>query len=131
MSGLEKFGPGSPATADYVLSVDSNYGNPQLHKTQDDKYAAKIADQMKLTVRFKSTSEKLKGEKTGRYRFWSVVSLISDPSKLKEGVLDSIKSVVNKVKDYVSQGIASLTKFIIGDNPEDVDISLNNNIDFS
>ena len=131
MSGLEKFGPGSPATADYVLSVDSSYGNPQLHKTQDDKYAAKIADQMKLTVRFKSTSEKLKGEKTGRYRFWSVVSLISDPSKLKEGVLDSIKSVVNKVKDYVSQGIASLTKFIIGDNPEDVDISLNNNIDFS
>ena len=131
MSGLEKFGPGSPATADYVLSVDSNYGSPQLHKTQDDKYAAKIADQMKLTVRFKSTSEKLKGEKTGRYRFWSVVSLISDPSKLKEGVLDSIKSVVNKVKDYVSQGIASLTKFIIGDNPEDVDISLNNNIDFS
>lgn len=131
MSGLEKFGPGSPATADYVLSVDSNYGNPQLHKTQDDKYAAKIADQMKLTVRFKSTSEKLKGEKTGRYRFWSVVSLISDPSKLKEGVLDSIKSVVNKVKDYVSQGIASLTKFIIGDNPEDVDINLNNDIDFS
>lgn len=131
MSGLEKFGPGSPATADYVLSVDSSYGNPQLHKTQDDKYAAKIADQMKLTVRFKSTSEKLKGEKTGRYRFWSVVSLISDPSKLKEGVLDSIKSVVNKVKDYISQGIASLTKFVIGDNPEDVDINLNNNIDFS
>ena len=131
MSGLEKFGPGSPATADYVLSVDSSYGNPQLHRTQDDKYAAKIADQMKLTVRFKSTSEKLKSGKTGRYRFWSVVSLISDPSKLKEGVIDTIKSVVNKVKDYVSQGIASLTKFIIGDDPEDVDIKINNNIDFS
>ena len=131
MSGLEKFGPGSPATADYVLSVDSNYGNPQLHKTQDDKYAAKIADQMKLTVRFKSTSEKLKSGKTGRYRFWSVVSLISDPSKLKEGILDSIKSVVKNVKDYISQGIASLTRFIIGDNPEDIDISLNNDVDFS
>jgi Tfp pilus assembly protein PilV len=131
MSGLEKFGPGSPATADYVLSVDNNYGNPQLHRTQDDKYASKIADQMKLTVRFKSTSEKLKAGKTGRYRFWSVVSLISDPSKLKEGVLDTIKSVVNKVKDYVSQGIASLTRFVIGDNPEDVDITLNNDVDFS
>ena len=131
MSGLEKFGPGSPATADYVLSVDSSYGNPQFHKTQDDKYAAKIADQMKLTVRFKSTSEKLKAGKTGRYRFWSVVSLISDPSKLKEGVLDTIKSVVNSVKDYISQGIASLTRFVIGDNPEDVDIKINNNIDFS
>ena len=131
MSGLEKFGPGSPATADYVLSVDSDYSNPQLHKTQDDKYAAKIADQMKLTVRFKSSSEKLKGEKTGRYRFWSVVSLISDPSKLKEGILDSIKSVVSKVKDYVSQGIASLTKFVVGDDPEDIEIDLDNTIDFS
>ena len=131
MSGLEKFGPGSPATADYVLSVDSNYGNPQLHKTQDDKYSAKIANQMKLTVRFKSTSEKLKSGKTGRYRFWSVVSLISDPSKLKEGILDTIKSVVNSVKDYISQGIASLTKFVIGDDPEDVDIKVDNTIDFS
>ncbi len=131
MSGLEKFGPGSPATADYVLSVDSSYGNPQLHRTQDDKYAAKIANQMKLTVRFKSTSEKLKSGKTGRYRFWSVVSLISDPSKIKEGILDTIKSVVNSVKDYVSQGIASLTKFVIGDDPEDVDIKVDNTIDFS
>ncbi len=86
---------------------------------------------MKLTVRFKSTSEKLKSGKTGRYRFWSVVSLISDPSKIKEGILDTIKSVVNSVKDYVSQGIASLTKFVIGDDPEDVDIKVDNTIDFS
>jgi len=131
MSGYEKFGPNSEAYAQYVLSVDKNYDNPQLHSTQDDSYASKIADQMKLTVRFKSTSEKLKGEKTGRYRFWSVVSLISDPSKLKEGLVDSLKDIINKTTDYITQGIASLTKFVIGDNPEDVDVKIDNNIDFN
>lgn len=84
---------------------------------------------MKLTVRFKSSSEKLKGEKTGRYRFWSVVSLISDPTKLKEGVMDTIKSYVSKVRDFIDNSIYSLTKFIIGD--DQVDITLDNTIDFS
>jgi len=31
-----------------------------------------------------SGREKLKGEKTGRYRYWSALSGIIDPSKLKE-----------------------------------------------
>jgi hypothetical protein len=129
MSGYEKFGPSSSASADYVLSVNTDLSNPKLHSTQDSSYASKIADQMKLTVRFKSSSEKLKGEKTGRYRFWSVVSLISDPTKLKEGVMDTIKSYISKVRDFIDNSIYSLTKFIIGD--DQVDITLDNTIDFS
>ena len=131
MSGYQKFGPNSIASADWVLSTDKNYGNPKLKSTQDDSYAAKIADQMKLTVRFKSTSEKLKGEKTGRYRFWSVVSLISDPTKLKEGITDTIKSYINKAKEFITNGVYSLTKFIVGDSLEDSDIKINNTIDFN
>jgi hypothetical protein len=131
MSGYEKFGPDSIASADWVLSTDKNYGNPKIKSTQDDSYATKIADQMKLTVRFKSTSEKLKGEKTGRYRFWSVVSLISDPTKLKEGITDTIKSYVNKAKEFITNGVYSLTKFIVGDSLEDGDIKINNTIDFN
>jgi hypothetical protein len=131
MSGYEKFGAGSPASADYVLSVSSDLSNPKLHSTQNDAYASKIADQMKLTVRFKSSSEKLKGEKTGRYRFWSVVSLISDPTKLKEGITDTIKSYIDKVKDFMDNGIYSLTKFLFGDTLTDDDISVNDTIDFS
>ena len=129
MSGYEKFGPKSPASADYVLSVDSSFGNPKLHSTQNDSYAAKIADQMKLTVRFKSTSHKIGGEKTGKYRFWSVVSLISDPTKLKEGITDTIKNAYNSVKNFINRGIYSLTKFIMGD--DEIDVELNNTIDFS
>ena len=129
MSGYEKFGPSSPAAADYVLSVSADLSNPKLHSTQDKGYASKIADQMKLTVRFKSSSEKLKGEKTGRYRFWSVVSLISDPTKLKEGIMDTVKSYVSKVRDIIDNSIYSLTKFIIGD--DQVEVDLDNTIDFS
>ena len=131
MSGYEKFGPNSEAYAQYVLSVDKNYDNPQLHSTQDDSYASKIAAQMKLTVRFKSTSEKLKGEKTGRYRFWSVVSLISNSSKLKESLADSLKNIIDKITDYITQGVASLTKFVIGDNPENIDIEVDDSVDFN
>ena len=131
MSGYEKFSPNSPAAADYVLSVNTDLSNSKLHSTQDRAYASKIADQMKLTVRFKSSSEKLKGEKTGRYRFWSVVSLISDPTKLKEGIIDTLKSYVYKIRDYIDNSIYSLTKFILGDTVQDSDIKFDNTIDFS
>jgi hypothetical protein len=83
MSGREKFGAASPACADYVLSTSANFTNPQLHKI-DNNYSDKVGDQVRIQVRFKSTSEKLKGEKTGRYRYWSALSGIIDPSKLKE-----------------------------------------------
>ena len=83
MSGREKFGANSPACAEYVLSTSSNFTNPQLHKI-DNSYSDKVGDQVRIQVRFKSTSEKLKGEKTGRYRYWTALSGILDPSKIKE-----------------------------------------------
>jgi len=131
MSGYEKFGPDSNASADYVLSVNSDLSGAKLHSTQDSNYAAKIANQMKLTVRFKSSSEKLKGEKTGRYRFWSVVSLVSDPTKLQEGIMDTIKSYINKAKEFINKGVYSLTKFVLGDSVQDDDIKFDNTIDFN
>jgi hypothetical protein len=86
MSGREKFGAKSPACAEYVLSTSANFTNPKLHKI-DNAYSDKVGDQVRIQVRFKSTSEKLKGEKTGRYRYWTALSGILDPSKIKEGEL--------------------------------------------
>jgi len=83
MSGAEKFGPSSPACAEFVLSTSKDFSNPQLHKI-DDSYSDKVGDQVRIQVRFKSTSESLKGQKTGRYRYWSALSGILDPSKIKE-----------------------------------------------
>jgi len=141
MSGYKKFGPDSPASADWVLSADKNLSNATLHSVNDDSYAAKIADKMNLTVRFKSTQTKqadLKSSdnpqgKTGKYRFWSVVSLIVNPSKVEEESIineNIVTSVVNKIKDIFSQGIEKIVKFINPDK-EEVEIDFNNEIDFS
>jgi hypothetical protein len=132
MSGYKKFGPDSQASSDWVLSADKALSKGSLHSVTDDSYASKIADQMNLTVRFKSTSEKIKGEKTGKYRFWSVVSLITDPSKINEEKIlheDIFTSTVNKIKNIFTTGIEKIIKFISPDK-EDIDIDINNNIDF-
>ena len=141
MSGYKKFGPDSSASADWVLSADKNLSNATLHSVNDDSYAAKIADKLNLTVRFKSTQTKqadLKSPdnpqgKTGKYRFWSVVSLIINPSKIEEESIineNIVTSVVNKIKDIFSQGIEKIVKFINPDK-EEIEIDFNNEIDFS
>ena len=126
MSGYQKFGPDSNASADYILSVDKSLTKGSIHSVNDDSYVSKIANQMNLTVRFKSTSEKLKGEKTGRYRFWSVVSLIVNPSKnLDENIFtDTIKTV----KNMLQTGIDKIVKFLFPS--EDIDIKVENKVNF-
>jgi hypothetical protein len=110
MSGAEKFGPSSPACAEYVLSTSKDFTNPQLHKI-DDSYSDKVGNQVRIQVRFKSTSESLKGQKTGRYRYWSALSGILDPSKVKESELSEDESNSS-------------------DTPVDVDVLGSDSIDF-
>ena len=141
MSGYKKFGADSEASADWVLSVDESLSNGTLHSVNDDAYASKIADQIKLTVRFKSSQttksdlkspENPKG-KTGKYRFWSVVSLIINPSDIREEKTingNILTSTVNKIKDIFSSGIEKIVKFLNPDK-EEIDVDFNNNIDFS
>jgi hypothetical protein len=126
MSGYQKFGVDSDASADYILSTDSSLTKGSIHSVNDDSYVSKIANQMNLTVRFKSTSEKLKGEKTGRYRFWSVVSLIVNPSKnLDENIFtDTIKTV----KNVLQTGINKIVNFLFP--PEDIEVNVEDKINF-
>ena len=139
MSGYKKFGPDSEASADWVLSADKSLNKGSLHSVNDNSYVAKIADQMNMTVRFKSTSEKTKGEKTGKYRFWSVVSLLINPATIdalsslteedKQLNENIFTDTVNKVKDIFQTGIEKVVKFIIPDK-EDIDVDINNDINF-
>lgn len=76
MSGFEKYGEKSPAAAEYMLVASHDGKKVSIHSVYDDSYCEKIADRMKLQARFKTSSRKIKGEKTGEYNFWSVVSLI-------------------------------------------------------
>lgn len=70
-TGEQKFG-GNAGTADYILSISSNYKNGKLHKI-DKAYAQQLANKMKLDISMKSGSQKLAGVKTGRYNYFTVL----------------------------------------------------------
>jgi len=70
-TGEEKFG-GNNGTADYILSISSNYKNGKLHKI-DKSYAKELAGKMKLDISMKSGSQKLAGVKTGKYNYFTVL----------------------------------------------------------
>jgi len=80
MSGFNKFGEQSDASANYMLVSDHKGSNIEIHSIYDEKYCEAIADKIRIQARFKSSSRKIQGKKTGEYRAWSVISLIvSDP----------------------------------------------------
>jgi hypothetical protein len=70
-TGEEKFG-GNEGTADYILSIASNYQKGKLHKIDRD-YAKELATKMKLDISMKSGSQKLAGVKTGKYNYFTVL----------------------------------------------------------
>jgi hypothetical protein len=135
MSGAHKFQT-KDAIADYVLSADSGtYDNAAIHSIEDNAYALKVAKQVNITVRFKSTQRKLGGEKTGSYRFWSVVALIFNPSSVNEGVFDNIKdyfkSKIMSAIEYFQSGLDKLLNFVVDKEDVDVEVSNKNEVDFS
>lgn len=83
MSGIMKYGENSNAAAEFVVSANHNGLDTNVISAYDDEYCKKIADNMKLQARFKTSGRALMGEKTGEYNYWSVVSLIVD-STMKE-----------------------------------------------
>ena len=100
----------------------------------ENAYVRKVADAMKTSVRFKSSSQKLKGEKTGKYNYWSVVALIvnklDDMAKqVKEEIILSgnwnftlteeqineniFKIAYQRIKDFVINLITSIKNWIV------------------
>ena len=133
MTGLVKFN-NSQATADHFLVCDYN-ANVNYHQCKSplDPYVTTIMGQVNPDVKFKSTAIKktLDGveSKTGHYRFWSVVSLgykqviktqkeaydiIGDSQFLTEGILDRLKGLYTKFKNFLSNLLRTVTNFIKG-----------------
>ena len=127
MSGFEKFGRGSNASAKLMLVSTSDGGKTVIHSVDDNDYCAKIANAMKLSARFKTVSRKVKKVKTGEYFFWSVVSLIVDSmeeslwrhngEELNEiKFFDKVKKVVGglvgKVRNFFTKGVSELKDFL-------------------
>lgn len=125
MSGFEKFGEKSPAAAEYMLVASHDGEKVAIHSVYDDGYCERIADRMRLQARFKTSSRKLKGVKTGEYNFWSVISLIvdamdesfeQDGQVLTENFLTKVKGWMvrswSKVKRFFKQGVDKMMSFL-------------------
>ena len=132
MSGYQKFSVKSPAAAEFMLVATHDGSRVAIHSIDDDAYCEQIADSMKLQARFKTSSRKLKGVKTGEYNFWSVVSLIVDAmgtekinEQLNEGMFDVVKGKLKKiglkilksVKSFLMKKVTNVLKFL-GAEPE-------------
>jgi hypothetical protein len=121
MSGFEKFGKDSLAASEFMLVANSDGSKVSIHSVYDENYCLKIANSMRLQARFKTSSRKLKGVKTGEYNFWSVISLIvdsmQDSEELQEAKLvNVIRNWMNKtwrnVTSYFKKGISQLKTFL-------------------
>tara|TARA_Y100000593_G_C4276862_1_gene320562 strand:+ start:427 stop:1455 length:1029 start_codon:yes stop_codon:yes gene_type:complete len=132
MSGEVKFG-GNNGTADWFLTTSWDGKNVHYIPTSDKSYVSKVANKMKPSVRFKTSSVKSMGVKTGEYRYWSVIGLIVDKldeayapyegvvltegiwAKIKgalAGVVTWVKNLFQKIKTYVSKSWKNLIDFL-------------------
>ena len=118
MSGYEKFGKTSNAAAEFMLVATADGGTVKIHSVDDDDYCLKIANAMKLQARFKTSSRKLQGVKTGEYNFWSVISLIVDSMQDSEELNESIElqelKLLRVIRGWVTRTWRKVTTFFKG-----------------
>lgn len=127
MSGFKKYGEDSNAAAEYMLVSSHDGKKVSIKSVYDDAYCAKIADRMKLQARFKTSSKKLKGVKTGEYNYWSVVSLIVNSldeettkiNPLVENISGAfkrafakVKGLGRKMKTFIGNKVSNLVNFL-------------------
>ena len=122
MSGDIKFGKNLGACT-HFLTCDFSGDNAHLVPVTNASYVNKVVKKTKVSVRFKTTSEKVGGAKTGRYKYWSAVGLVTNKldeeiqaagELLTEGILSNIISKVKafavnlwkKIGSYISNGRA-------------------------
>ena len=94
ISGKFKFGPGSLGFARFILVTDKNGERPAWHSSTDEKYIKKLIPRTNIKIRFKSSSQKSMGKKTGRYSYWSVVGITTKAMlKAKNSVKEELDSL--------------------------------------
>ena len=145
MTGEIKFSSKSTAYAEYVLSSDPDGDAPHLYEATDEAFLSKVSQKTGVTVRFKSTSVKSKGNKTGEYRYWTVVALgvkkLEEELEAHNGMLltesliggivqrvtNFIMSLFKRAYEYLKSGVHNIAEFF-DLQPE---VHFNNTINFS
>jgi len=121
MTGEVKFGKSTKAYAEYVLSADKKGDSVNLHKATDKSFLDKVASKTDVTVRFKSTSVKSKGEKTGQYRYWTVIAL--GVKKLEEEIEEHrglmlteglLTGIINRIKTFFTELFRKVYEYLKG-----------------
>lgn len=145
MTGEVKFG-GNEGTCTHFLTVSDDGSKVNYIPVTNEAYVRKVANKMKLTVRFKSTSEKLGGQKTGQYRYWSAISLVVDKmneevkaaeesgmlnenivKRIIQSAFQMVKKYMKAAKDFIVKSVKNAMEFL-GMEPI---VSFNDTIDFS
>lgn len=128
MTGVQKFGGRSPATAQYFLVTPWTGDPADIHDAfRDSGYVKKIAKRVVPEARFKSNSKKMridgKDVKTGHYSIYSVVGLgLKNMSEELEelgkellteaSLLDRIKGIISKFKNWFMKMWAKVKRWI-------------------
>ena len=139
MSGFYKYGKDSNSAAEFMVVASADGSSVSIHSVYDDDYCAKIADKSKLQVRFKTSSRKAQGQKTGEYNFWSVTSLIvnamSESTEHESSYLNIqevrllqkaktfVKNFTSKIYTKIKKTAKSFINFIVGEEKPDVEVS--------
>lgn len=134
------------AAASHMLVCEFDGSSPSIHAATDRAYVNKIVNNTKVSVRFKTSSVKRGGEKTGEYKYWSVIglitsklteeveyenSLLTEGEELTENIIKRIfnkvvkfaKGLWNKVLNFIKKSTKNLMDFL-GFTPQ---VSFNNN----
>ena len=133
MTGAVKFDRG-PAAADWFLVVDFD-GSHEMNevKSANDPYVSTVLAKVKPDVKFKTTAVKktidgVKDQKTGHYRFWSVVGLgykaavkdlknsyedYENGELLQEGFFDAAKRIFKRFQQFLTRVFMKMKQFIV------------------
>lgn len=95
LSGKIKFGKNSDGSATHILYVTHK---PIMHNLNDLSYISTVTGNVDIRIDFKTT-QKVQGPEMGKYRYWSVLQMIS-----KELIKDSViyeDNLLSKSLSYV------------------------------
>tara|TARA_Y100000310_G_scaffold87052_1_gene83942 strand:- start:264 stop:1298 length:1035 start_codon:yes stop_codon:yes gene_type:complete len=115
MSGEIKFNR-NDGYASHILVTNFDGNNNSIYRTDDSSYIKKVASQVRPEIRMKSTSVKRGGVKTGHYRYWGIISLLTEEIEelenenlLQEGLLDRIngfiQNIIKKIRNFFERAI--------------------------